>query len=86
MNDSKYNRSIRLLCPTCGNSQLQVSDDSDEHIQCPSCVRHITKDELVRENGESIDATMDDVKAEITKDLSDMFKKAFKGSKNIRFK
>lgn len=86
MRDSKYNRSITLLCPTCGNSELQVDDDCDEQILCPSCDRYMTKDELIRENGENIDTHLDEVKTEIKKDISNIFKNAFKGSKSIRFK
>lgn len=92
MDSEKYNRSVTLLCPTCGNSQLetQADDQEKEMIRCPSCDRTMTKEELIRENGESIDANLDEMKEEVLKDVkkefSDMFKNAFKGSKNIRIK
>jgi hypothetical protein len=50
----------------------------------------MTKDDLIRENGEIIDAHVDEMKDAMLKDakkeISDMLKKAFKGSVNIRIK
>lgn len=92
MDSEKYNRSISLLCPTCGNSQLETQDDDPEkeNIRCPVCNRTMTKDELIRENQENIEVNVAEVKKEVIKDLekefSNMFKKTFKGSKNIRLK
>ena len=84
MDSEKYNRSVTLLCPTCGNSQLETQDEDSENetIRCPSCDRTMTKEELIRENGENIDANMEEVRNEVLKDvekeLGDMLKKAFK--------
>ncbi|CCK04523.1 hypothetical protein BN129_3286 [Cronobacter sakazakii 701] len=48
------------------------------------------KDELIQENGVSVEANLDEIKNEIKKDLNKelnkMLKNAFKGSKNIRLK
>lgn len=89
INPKKYDRTIRLLCPICGNTEMEHSEES-ELIKCIGCGNEITKDSLIEENGESIDIHVDELKAEISKDvekqLSDMLKKAFKGSKNIRIK
>ncbi|VCX70709.1 hypothetical protein BANRA_01542 [Klebsiella pneumoniae] len=45
----------------------------------------LTNDELIQENGVSIDAHVNEVKEELTKDIqkqfNDILKKAFKGSK-----
>jgi len=93
MDADKYTRSVELLCPTCGNSILQQAegDESEEKmIQCPSCNRTMSRDELIRENSATIDAAMDEMKtevlADVEKELKNMLTNAFKGSKNIRIK
>jgi len=93
MNPDKYNRSISLLCPTCGCSEFSYDEGVDETIQvmtCASCGRELNKDELIRENSENIDEHLSEIKKEATKDIADelrkSLKKAFSGSKNIRFK
>lgn len=92
MDSDKYNRTINLLCPTCGNDQLetQEEDHNNEIIRCPNCDRTMTKDEIIRENGENIDANVGEIAEEAVKDLNkeikNMFKNAFRGSKNIKFK
>lgn len=92
MDSEKYNRSVNLLCPTCGNSQLEIQGNDQENkiIRCPSCDRIMTKEELIRENGVIIDANVDEMKEEILKDVkkefNDMLKNTFKNSKNIRIK
>lgn len=93
MNPEKYNRSISLLCPTCGCSNFSYEEGSDETIQimtCASCERDFNKDELIQENSENIDEHLSEIKEEVVKDVADelrkSLKKAFAGSKNIRFK
>jgi uncharacterized Zn finger protein (UPF0148 family) len=93
MNPEKYNRSISLLCPTCGCSDFSYEKGSDETIQvmtCVSCEREFNKDELIQENSESIDEHLSEIKEEIVKDIADELRKSLKraisGSKNIRFK
>lgn len=92
MDAEKYDRFVSLLCPTCGNSQLETQDDDEENaiIRCPSCNRTMSKEELLRENGENIDANLEEMKEEVMKDLDkelgDMLKNAFKGSKHIKVK
>lgn len=89
INPEKYNQKIVLLCPVCGNSEMEHSEDSDI-IKCISCGKESTKDELIQDNGTSIELQVDEIKKEIVKDvkkeIDDMLKKAFKGNKNIRFK
>ena len=79
------------MCPTCGNSDFESADGGENQeatIRCPSCNRTMSRDELIRENGEIIDAAVDEVKADVLEDvgkeLKDMLKNAFKGSRNIR--
>jgi len=93
MDSEKYNRSITLFCPTCGNSLFEFVEnisEVDELIRCPSCGREMNKEELIRENGENIDANFEEIKGEVMRDLEKemkaMLKNAFKGSKNIRIK
>jgi len=89
LNPDKYNRTINLLCPVCGNTEMEYSDDADV-VKCVGCGKELTKDELIQENGVSIDAHVDKIKNELTKDIQKEFenilKNAFKGSKNIRIK
>lgn len=89
LNPEKYNRKITLLCPACGNSEMEHAEDS-EIVKCIGCGKILTNDELIQENGVSIDAHVNEVKEELTKDIqkqfNDILKKAFKGSKNIRIK
>lgn len=93
MNPEKYNRSVSLLCPTCGCSDFSYEEGADETIQimtCVSCEREFNKDELIQENSENIDEHLSEMKKEVVKDVADelrkSLKKAFSGSKNIRFK
>ena len=92
MDSEKYNRSVNLSCPTCGNSLLETQDDGQENeiIRCPLCNRTMTKEELIHENGENINANLEEMKEEVIKDLDkelrDMLKKTFKGSKYIKVK
>jgi uncharacterized Zn finger protein (UPF0148 family) len=89
MDAEKYRRSIALLCPTCGQKDFE-HDANGETLRCVSCNRGFTRDELVRENGEVIEAEVAEVKAEIAKDVTNelraSLKKAFGRSKHIRFK
>jgi len=91
MYPEKYNRSVRLLCPTCGCSDFSYDEGAGETIQlmtCASCEREFNKDELIYENSENIDEHLSEMKEEITKDIADelreSLKKAFSGSKNFR--
>lgn len=93
MNPDKYNRSISLLCPTCGCTQFSYDEGVDEEIQvmtCASCEREFNRDELIQENSENINEHLSEIKKEVTKDVTDeirkSLKKAFSGNKNIRFK
>ncbi|WP_086930572.1 ECs_2282 family putative zinc-binding protein [Agarilytica rhodophyticola] len=93
MNSEKYNRSIRLLCPTCGCSDFSYDEGADETIQimtCALCERELNKDELIQENSENIDEHLSEIKKEVTEGIADelrkSLKKAFSGSKNIRIK
>jgi len=92
MEAEKYNRSVTLICPTCGGDQFEF-EDGEERIQsakCVSCGRAFTKDELAKENSENISAHVEEMGQEITRDFAkemrDTLKRAFRGSKTITFK
>lgn len=93
MNPEKYNKNVNLLCSTCGCSDFSYEEGADETVQivtCASCKREFNKDELIQENNENIEEHLSGMKEEVVKDVADelrqSLKKAFSGSKNIRFK
>jgi hypothetical protein len=87
MNSEKYDRSIVLDCPTCGNSEFETPEDENNPlVKCVSCNREMTKDDLINENSENIDFNLEEVRGEVLGDISKIFKSAFKGSKNIKIK
>lgn len=91
MDANKYNKSISLLCATCGCADFSYDTDSDAGpITCMACGRVFTKDELIRDNSEIIEQHTNEIKNQISKDLSEhlrkSMKKAFSGNKNIRIK
>lgn len=90
MNAANYNRSIPLNCPTCGSTEFGSDHEEASLVTCQSCGKTLTRDELVDENGENIAEHVNEVKAQVLKDVTEelrnTIKKAFKGNKNIRFK
>ncbi|GGD87009.1 hypothetical protein GCM10011515_03120 [Tsuneonella deserti] len=89
MDASKYSRSVTMLCPTCGNTDFEREGDNST-LRCVGCDRVFEQEELVRANGEVIEAELDEMKTGVLRDakkeLRDTLKKAFKGSKHIKFK
>lgn len=89
MDAEKYTRSVAMICPTCGNREFEFGEEGDP-IRCMSCDREFTREELIEENGEVIDAELHEMKdqilGDVTKELRNALGKAFKGSKHIRFK
>ena len=81
MDDAKYNRSVTLLCPTCGSDQFSKVggvDGTIELTKCASCGREMTKDDLISENSENISGQMDEMKKEVVDDIRAQFKNIFK--------
>lgn len=74
----KYNRSINLLCPTCGSEQFEYDEEDMSLVKCASCERVITKDDLIKENNENVQTNVDEVKKEIKNDIEKKFKHIFK--------
>lgn len=93
MKNRKYDRDVPLLCPTCGNSLFEHESGTDETIElvsCASCGREMTKDQLIRDNSENMSEHVREVSEEVRKDVVNEFRKnlrkAFRSSRNIRFK
>lgn len=90
MKDS-YDKSIQLQCITCGETQFEYNDDKS-WVKCNCCNREYLGgyNELLELNQENINQELTKTKEEIDKDLqkemNQMFKKAFSGNKNIKFK
>lgn len=75
---SKYDRSVALNCPTCGCTQFQVErgvDESVELVKCASCLRELTKDELIKDNDENISTHVNEIKEQLVQDIRKDFKK-----------
>ena len=92
MNEEKYNRSLTMICPTCGCDQFAYKGEAElvESMTCTSCGRVFTREELIEENGENISVHVQEMGQEIVKDFAKemkaSLKKALRGSKTIRFK
>lgn len=91
VNEGKYNRSVKLRCSTCASTDFEYDKErEDGPIRCTSCDRVFSREELIKENGENIDMEVDEVKAEVVADLqrelTSSLRKAFSGSKGIKFR
>lgn len=90
MKDS-YNKSIQLRCITCGDSDFEFNEEKT-WIKCNRCGKEYLGgyDELVELNQKNINKKLEEAKKEISNDLkgdiTKMFKDAFNGNKNIKFK
>ena len=86
-----YNKSFQLNCVTCGDSNFESNGDKT-WIKCNRCNREYKRgyDELVELNqgriSQAIEDSKDEIAKDIEKDLKDIFKKAFNGKGNIKFK
>lgn len=75
-----YNKKISLQCATCGSECSFITDERTGIILCKKCNRKYYggHDELKDLNQRRIDDEMnllvDEVKADVTKDISKMFK------------
>lgn len=67
---NNYNFSVTLRCPVCGSTDIELSDDKS-YGKCTMCNKEFPGgyDELVELNQATIDAAVEDKKAEITKDV-----------------
>lgn len=87
-----YSKSIQLRCVVCGSADDFEFNKDKTYIKCIKCNREYLGgyDELVELNKdlieEEIELTKEEISRDVQKDLSDMLKKAFKGSKHIKVK
>ena len=86
-----YQKNIKLICVTCGGDNFEFNEDRS-YIKCNLCNREYLGgyNELVELNQENINEGIESMKNEVRDDLqkevSNMFKEAFKGSQNIKLK
>jgi len=92
MDAGKHDRSVTLLCQTCGGDQFafEGSGETIQSAKCGSCGREYTKDELIELNSENISEHVKEMGNEITKDFAkemrETMRKAFRGRKTIKFR
>lgn len=75
-----YSRDIKLRCVVCGDTDGFKVDDNDQTIICEKCGCEYPggEDELVELNQQLIDEEVEDIKAEVTKDVQKEFNKMIK--------
>lgn len=87
MDAGKYNKSVEMLCPTCGGSDFSGNDGTNEaRLTCGSCGLELTKSELIEANSENIAGHVDQVKKAVIDDVQKAFRDAFKGNKMFKLK
>jgi len=87
MDAEKYNRSLSLLCPTCGSDQFSQGEESPSQlVTCARCGLSITRDDLIRANGEHINEHVNEMGKDVVEDFRKELAKAFRGSKFIKLK
>jgi uncharacterized Zn finger protein len=78
---------ISMKCSVCGNDQFSTIDETfgelldasdDTKVKCSDCGRITTKEQLIEENSNIIDANVEDFKEEIMKQLQKDLKRMFK--------
>lgn len=75
-----YSRDIKLRCVVCGDTDSFNIDDNVQTIICERWGREYPggKDELIELNQQLIDEEVEDIKAEVTKDVQKEFNKMIK--------
>lgn len=80
-------KQINLRCSICANDQFSTIDVSFEDllkapdetlIECSDCGRIISKEQLIEENRDNIEANINDLKDDVFKEIQKEFKKLFK--------
>ena len=88
----KYERSINLRCVVCGSSDHFEYNDDKTYVKCTLCNREYLggQQELQDMNeamiNEEVEAFKKEASKDVEKEVRDIVKKAFKGSKYITFK
>lgn len=79
-------KNVELLCPVCGNKMFEnlnegvddLLDDECYRYKCANCKRIFTKKELLDENKELFDATIEEMKNDTIKEVLKELKKSFR--------
>lgn len=80
-------KNISMMCSVCGNDQFSTIDEEFEDLQnapentevkCADCGRITTKEQLIEENSEIIDANIEELKEDVVKQLQKDLRKIFK--------
>ena len=90
MDDEKYERQVALRCPTRGSDQFAFDgEDESALVTCTDCGRVTTQEELIEDNGPTIEAHVaemgEEIVADAAKELTKVLGDAFRGNKNVRF-
>ena len=77
---SKYDRTVTLICPTCGDTQFE-HDEHDENAAatCLSCGLQITRTDLIEANSENISGQLEKMKSDVVSDMKAQLQKSLKG-------
>lgn len=87
MTDEKYDRSVELICPTCGSTQFEYDEHDDAvPMTCASCSLSVSRSDLIAANGENIGVHVEQITGEVVADLKKQLQQAFKGSKLFKVK
>ncbi len=79
-------RNVKMLCPLCGNDQFVSLDYEFDNLQdfgenarlrCSDCGSIYTKEQLIEENGEVLDNTIEEIKEDAIKEIEKELKKVF---------
>jgi len=76
------NRTVGLICPTCGNDQFQYSDTQEE-ATCADCGLTLRREELIEANGIRIEEAVKEMGADAIKEAVSKLRKSMKGSRWI---
>ena len=85
MDETKYARTMEMLCPVCASSLFDHDPDVDL-VRCVNCGREIAKDDLIDENRAMALSELKEIGDEIASDAMKKLKASFKNSKIIKFK
>lgn len=86
-----YDFSVSLMCPVCGSTDIELTEDKT-YAKCNKCNKEFPGgyDELVELNQahiqDEIDAKGKEILKDLEKDITERFKKSFKGNKYIKIK
>lgn len=77
-------KSVKLLCPVCGNTMFEdlneddLLDDEFLRYRCANCNRVFTKRELLDENKELMDSAIEEMKDDAIKEIMKELKKSLR--------